>query len=226
MPSAGPFTILDGPRYENDLEWWHVRCPLPNDEVIVGWVPASTAKGMRVLMPADLPLPSLHKPFTGLFALSQGFAAHPDFYKQFTYDGVPLHGHNGLDFAMPVGNRVLAAAGGEVIKIGEDASGFGLFVLLGHAWGETLYAHLRWVSVEYKQRVEAQQVIGISGNSGASLGPHLHFGMRLLPYRRTDGWGGFCDPAPFLRPGDLISYRGEKWIPSPLGPEDANMPRP
>lgn len=227
LPATGPFTIIAGPQFQDDLTWWQVRCPLPNDDVIVGWVPESTAKGMRVLLPASLPTPiTIHKAFQGMFALSQAFAANPDFYQQFTYDGVPLRGHNGLDFGMPVGTKIVAADTGVVTKIGEDPQGFGLFVLLRHDWGESFYAHLRFVAVQYQQKVQAQEVLGLSGNSGASLGPHLHFGLRLLPYQRTDGWGGFCDPAPFLSAGDLISYRGDHWPPTSLGPEDPKLPRP
>ncbi len=227
LPSAGPFSIIGGPLLQDELTWWQLRCPLPNGEVLTGWVPESTARGMRVLIPDTIPTPiTIHKPFQGRFALSQGFAANPDFYQQFTYAGVPLRGHNGLDFAMPTGTRILAADKGVVVKLGEDRQGFGLFVLLRHTWGQTLYAHLRFVTVQYQQEVQAQQVIGLSGNSGASTGPHLHFGLRLLPFRRDDGWGGYCDPTPFLSASDLVQYRGEGWHPAPPGPEDPKLPRP
>ncbi|NOZ72930.1 MAG: M23 family metallopeptidase [Chloroflexi bacterium] len=227
LPSAGPFTILDGPLYEDDLYWWRLRCPLPNGEVIEGWAPEATSKGVRVLIPTSTPIPiTIRKPFQGLFAVTQPFAANPDFYRQFTYDGVPLRGHNGLDFGMPVGTKIHAVAEGVVAKVGEDPAGFGRYVLLRHSWGESLYAHLRFISVQYQQNVQENDLVGLSGNSGASIGPHLHFGIRLHPYRRDDGWGGFCYPAPFFSANDLISYRGDHWPPTPLGPEDAKLPRP
>ena len=34
--------------------------------------------------------------------------------------------------------------------------------------------------------------------------PHLHFGIRINPYNRYDGWGGFCDPLPFLNPSNIL----------------------
>jgi len=48
------------------------------------------------------------------------------------------------------------------------------------------------------QEVGAGELIGLSGNTGGSSGPHLHFGLRAVPFNRGDGWGGCVDPAPFL----------------------------
>jgi tetratricopeptide (TPR) repeat protein len=76
--------------------------------------------------------------------------------------------------------------------------GFGNFILLEHSWGESLYAQLDSTNVQPGQTVQVGSVIGSSGNSGFSNGPHLHFSIRLTPYQRDDGWGGFSDPAPYL----------------------------
>jgi hypothetical protein len=69
---------------------------------------------------------------------------------------------------------------------------------LAHAWGESLYAHLSAHHLQVGEIVRRGQYIGNSGNTGNSTGPHLHFGIRIYPYNRRDGWGGFTDPEPYL----------------------------
>lgn len=137
-------------------------------------------------------------PFNGTFHMSQKFGGNPAFYGQFSYDGVPLKGHNGLDYAMPNGTAIVAVDDGDVIETGFEANGFGTYVKLQHRWGESLYAHLESTTAKEADRFTAGAVIGISDNTGASTGPHLHFGVRINPYSRKDGWGGFSDPAPYL----------------------------
>jgi murein DD-endopeptidase MepM/ murein hydrolase activator NlpD len=63
---------------------------------------------------------------------------------------------------------------------------------------------LNSVAVAGGQSVGRGQRIGVSGNSGNSTGPHLHFAIRIHPYARTDGWGGYSDPLPYMAPGDVI----------------------
>lgn len=73
-------------------------------------------------------------------------------------------------------------------------------MLLHHAWGESIYAHLSSVGVVVGQNVGRGERLGVSGNTGNSSGPHLHFAVRINPYRRGDGWGGYRDPLPYLPP--------------------------
>lgn len=83
--------------------------------------------------------------------------------------------HQGLDVAVPVGSYVRAARNGEVAAAGEDPV-YGLFVRLRHADGATsLYGHNRWLFVSSGDSVERGEVIALSGNSGRSTAPHLHF---------------------------------------------------
>lgn len=86
--------------------------------------------------------------------------------------------HPGIDIAVPVGTVVRASGGGTVTQAGYDPD-YGLFVLLRHPSGyETMYGHTSRLLAAEGDEVEAGQVIGLSGNSGRSTAPHLHFEIR------------------------------------------------
>jgi murein DD-endopeptidase MepM/ murein hydrolase activator NlpD len=86
--------------------------------------------------------------------------------------------HPGIDIAVPVGSVVRASAGGSVADAGEDPQ-YGNFVLLQHASGyQTMYGHLSRVVVAKGDSVEPGAVLGLTGNSGRSTAPHLHFEVR------------------------------------------------
>jgi murein DD-endopeptidase MepM/ murein hydrolase activator NlpD len=86
--------------------------------------------------------------------------------------------HPGIDIAIAVGNLVRAAGGGDVRRAGEDPQ-YGLFALVEHPEGyETMYGHLSRVVVTPGAAVSAGDVIGLTGNSGRSSAPHLHFEVR------------------------------------------------
>jgi murein DD-endopeptidase MepM/ murein hydrolase activator NlpD len=86
--------------------------------------------------------------------------------------------HPGLDIAVAVGSLVRASGGGTVRQTGEDPE-YGLFVLLEHPdENQTMYGHLSRILVTVGSTVAPRQVIGLSGNSGRSTAPHLHFEIR------------------------------------------------
>ncbi len=86
--------------------------------------------------------------------------------------------HPGIDIAVPSGTLVRASGGGNVLQSGMDPE-YGSFVLLQHPEGyQTMYGHLSRIAVEPNASVGAGQVIGVSGNSGHSSAPHLHFEIR------------------------------------------------
>jgi murein DD-endopeptidase MepM/ murein hydrolase activator NlpD len=86
--------------------------------------------------------------------------------------------HPGLDIAVPIGSQVRASGGATVNQIGDDPE-YGLYVLLNHPEEyQTMYGHLSRIIVTDGQNVEAGEVIGLSGNSGRSTAPHLHFEIR------------------------------------------------
>lgn len=90
-------------------------------------------------------------------------------------------GHNGIDFRASVGTPIKAALRGQVVGTGNTDAiagcySYGKWVLIKHANGlSTLYAHLSQISVGQGETVNTGQVIGYSGNTGYSTGPHLHF---------------------------------------------------
>jgi len=132
--------------------------------------------------------------------VSQAFGLNPEAYARFG-----LLGHNGIDYAVPQGTPVRAVAPGKIIEQGTDQEGYGLYVKLQHDWGESIYAHLSHVHSPLGGVFTYGQVLGLSGNTGNSTGPHLHFGIRVTPYFRQDGWMGYTDPAPYM-----VAERGSR----------------
>jgi murein DD-endopeptidase MepM/ murein hydrolase activator NlpD len=139
----------------------------------------------------------------------------------FAYDG-----HDGWDYAAAPPDRALAAAAGLVVFAGNADDGCATrAVVIEHGNGyRTLYWHLARVDVEIGQQVAAGEVLGVIGESGCALGPHLHFGTQFLgrgvdPY----GWcGAGSDPWETNPAGSRSIWL---WVdrPSPCGapPPDA-----
>jgi murein DD-endopeptidase MepM/ murein hydrolase activator NlpD len=98
--------------------------------------------------------------------------------------------HAGVDISVPTGTPVQAAQAGTVVFAGYNGA-YGKVVKLDHAHGfSTLYAHNSRLLVHVGQRVNAGQVICLSGSTGRSTGPHLHFEVH------KDGWP--VNPLPHL----------------------------
>ena len=84
--------------------------------------------------------------------------------------------HEGLDFTSPVGTEVHATGDGRVATAEYSTNGFGIHVVIDHGFGyETVYAHLSQLKVRPGQRVKRGDLIGLSGNTGLSAAPHLHY---------------------------------------------------
>ncbi|MEC4020179.1 peptidoglycan DD-metalloendopeptidase family protein [Streptomyces sp. H27-D2] len=104
------------------------------------------------------------------------------------------HRHTGQDFAVPSGTPVRAVGAGTVVSAGCDGA-FGNQVVIRHRGGYfTQYAHLSALWVAAGQRVAGAKVIGLSGSTGNSTGPHLHFEARVTP-----AFGSAVDPVRWLR---------------------------
>lgn len=219
--------VLAGPELQEGLEWWQLAQASGNGAAGAGWAPLTSAEGVRLLAATTVAQAiRVARPFAGVWPVTQGWGLWPEFYRQFLYDGVPLKGHNGIDFGTPENTPLLAVDDGEVLRVDFEPDGFGHFVLLRHRWGESLYAHLNRVDVAQGAPLALGQSLGLSGNSGGTFGPHLHFGVRVYPYRRTDGWGGFVNPLPFMQLADLPISRGAEARPQPMAPELPGRLRP
>ncbi|GAB4163744.1 MAG: peptidoglycan DD-metalloendopeptidase family protein [Roseiflexaceae bacterium] len=134
----------------------------------------------------------------------------------FAYDG-----HDGWDYAIGPPDRILSTADGVVVFAGNADDGCATrAVVVEHGNGyRSLYWHLARVDVEIGQSVLAGDVLGIAGNSGCSLGPHLHLGVQyhgrdIDPY----GWcGSGVDPWA-AHPAGEVSVWLWKDRPSPCAP--------
>ena len=101
--------------------------------------------------------------------------------------------HSGLDIAVPVGTEVRASGAGIVAEVGESSE-YGHFVRVLHSEDyESLYGHLGKVMVASGAKINAGHVIALSGNSGRSTAPHLHFEIRRA--------GVFIDPLTVIKRG-------------------------
>ncbi len=92
-----------------------------------------------------------------------------------------IHGYNAIDLAAPIGTPVYASASGIVAVSREEGwnGGYAKYVVIKHGNNsQTLYAHLDKTAVNAGEEVLQGQIIGYSGNTGNSTGPHLHFEIR------------------------------------------------
>ncbi|MET7764735.1 M23 family metallopeptidase [Streptomyces sp. NPDC005393] len=109
------------------------------------------------------------------------------------------HNHSGQDFVVPSGTPVRAAHSGVVVKAGPGGAGdgpaYGNAIVIQHD-NQTYsqYAHLSQINVRIGQSVTTGQEIGLSGSTGNSTGPHLHFEIRTTP-----NYGSAVEPLKFLR---------------------------
>ena len=113
-------------------------------------------------------IPSIRPVKGGEITLEFGYTGtHPITKEQFT--------HGGVDIKVTEGTKVVATASGVVVEATED-EGWGKLVVIKHGdTYETLYAHLQKIVVAKGDKVKSGQTIGLSGNTGYSTGPHLHY---------------------------------------------------
>ena len=157
-PSAGHRKVIAVVTFENDKE---VAKDIIKQEVTYEAVPKIVERGTKIP-------PTYIKPIAG-GRLSSGFGRRSR----------PTRGastyHKGIDWATPTGTAVNASCGGTVARAGWG-SGYGYVVYINHPDGrQTRYGHLSKGLVSVGQTVTQGQKIALSGNTGVSTGPHLHF---------------------------------------------------
>lgn len=115
--------------------------------------------------------------YGNVYCISQYFG-HTEFARSGAYNG---SGHNGIDFGIPTGTKIVSALSGTVQATGNTDAykgcySYGKWVLVKHLNGlTTLYAHLSVISVTQGDPVGIGTVLGYSGKTGYATGPHLHF---------------------------------------------------
>lgn len=119
------------------------------------------------------------------FGVSTGLLINPCPDGRFNGNDYPAYAssgnyHAGRDIACPVGTPIYAAADGVVTHINDQAATYGLHIMIAH--GDevyTLYAHCSEILVSVGQEVRQGDLIALSGNTGNTTGPHLHFEVRV-----------------------------------------------
>ena len=123
------------------------------------------------------------------------WAGWPEFYSKYG-----MRGHNGIDIGVGTGTPVYAAEAGVVHFEGWGqnnswmGNSAGICVLLRHGWGYTGYAHLSRTVIGAGQNIAKGQLIGYSGNTGLSTGPHLHFETLPPSPDWKNGFAGRVNP--------------------------------
>ncbi|MEE8392342.1 MAG: SH3 domain-containing protein [Anaerolineae bacterium] len=148
--------------------------------------------------------------------ITQYFGENPQIYNRFN-----MPGHEGMDFGIAIGTNLYACADGAVADVRTDTGHpYGIFVRINHSFGDstyqTIYAHMSKAMVSKGQSVKAGDVIGLSGNTGHSFGPHLHFTLKLTGAQTPGYPAGVVDPNPYfqpsepLEPSDLTIYVADR----------------
>lgn len=161
-PSAGFRKVIARIQYSNEKE---VGREIVKEEVVMEAVPKIVERGTKTP-------PTFIKPISG------GRLSSPFGYRKRPNRRASAY-HKGVDWATPTGTKVVASCGGTVTKAGWLGT-YGYVIYIKHEDGrETRYAHLSKIYVSPGQKVKQGQKIALSGNTGNSTGPHLHFEMRI-----------------------------------------------
>lgn len=187
--------------YFNSFGWLQIQLNPQafNQSVSIDSIPIQTQAHQAIMM-AQHTTPKLnpeipeYQPINAIMAAGFGMRIHPIMKTQRL--------HSGLDYYAPIGTSVKASADGKVIFAGskaEEYGNYGVQVIVQHANGyKTRYAHLDQVIVKVGDSVKQGQEIALSGNTGLSKGPHLHY--EVIKSGRP------IDPMPLFKPMPVDSF--------------------
>lgn len=154
---------------------------------------------------------SLNNPFANNYRETLAFGQNvTDPFLKRQYLAFGNIGHDGTDFALPDGTPVIASADGIVLYTAFGP--YGNTIILKHSFGQTYYGHLSKFLVIPNQYVSKGEVIGLSGHTGLSTGPHLHFSLRLNNFVFENGYFGKIDPLLYLNSNTIYSENSVKQI--------------
>ena len=122
--------------------------------------------------------------------------------------------HNGMDFTAPTGTPIYATGNGKIKRADNRASGFGEHIEIDHGYGyKTIYAHLSKYNVKRGQYVNRGDLIGFVGNTGRSVGPHLHYEVHKngRPINPINFYYGNLTPEEFKEMLKTASQEGQSY---------------
>lgn len=134
----------------------------------------------------------IFSPLPGRPLITQAFGQNPDMYAAFG-----LAGHNGIDFGIAEGTVIYAPHDGIITVKDEGTQGYGLSVTIDDGKRRSLLAHLSQAKVTNGQNIAQGDPVALSGKSGNTTGPHLHWTFRLLKngqvQNKDNGFDGAMD---------------------------------
>lgn len=144
---------------------------------------------------------SLIRPVKGNYRISQEFGNDLVINGVHVYQKLGLIGHNGEDIACPLRTPVYACISGTVKEASFDAAGYGWYPLIENDEFGVLTGHMDELLVKAEQIVKQGDLIGYSGNTGNSTGPHIHWGVYKKPRNRNNGYNGYENPEFYVDKG-------------------------
>jgi hypothetical protein len=137
-------------------------------------------------------------PFDGNYKITQIFG------NKLIIDGVDFYGkwgllgHNGIDYGIPTGVNILSPHKGTIKEAYFDANGYGWYVKVENDIEGSILGHMLSLDVKVGDIVEEGQKVGVSDNTGASTGPHLHWSYYRFPRDKSNGYNGFIDQTSYI----------------------------
>ncbi|ALM10065.1 MAG TPA: hypothetical protein DEB30_03715 [Candidatus Peribacter riflensis] len=134
----------------------------------------------------------IFSPLPGTPTVTQGFGQNKEIYQQYGWLG-----HNGFDFGVPEDTKIFAPHDGVVTVKDDGATGYGKYVVIDGPTRRSVLAHCSQVTVKNGQPISQGDPVALSGNTGSSTGPHLHWTFKLLKngvvQNKENGYDGAMD---------------------------------